>query len=455
MIVEADPSDADARAGPGRRYLQVIPSACAASKVTGVASETTSINPFETAKRQVDIVCDLVGINGGVREILKNPKRELSVNFPVRMDDGSYRVFHGYRVQYNMARGPTKGGIRYHPNVTLDEVRALAAWMTWKCAVVNLPYGGAKGGVICDPKHMSTAELERLTRRYASEIAPLIGPEMDIPAPDVYTDSQTMAWIMDTYSMLKGYSVPGVITGKPIALGGSEGRGEATGRGCAYVIREAAPHAGVKLKGATVAVQGFGNAGSVAANILHDELGAKIVAISDSRGGIHQPAGLNPHEVEAHKRKTGSVVGFPGASSVTNEALLELKVDVLIPAALENVITRRNADKIEARIVAEAANGPTVPEADEILFQKKITVLPDILANAGGVTVSYFEWAQDIQGFFWSLDEVNQRLERVMVRSYAEVHKEAEQRHIHNRTAAYVVAIGKVVDAIQRRGIYP
>jgi glutamate dehydrogenase (NAD(P)+) len=418
-------------------------------------ADKSTINPFETAKKQVDIVCDLININGGVREMLKAPKRELTVNFPVLMDSGDHRIFTGYRVQYNMARGPCKGGIRYHPGVTLDEVRALSAWMTWKCAVVGLPYGGAKGGVICDPKHMSRIELERLTRRFAFEIAPIIGPEMDIPAPDVYTDSQTMAWIMDTYSMIKGYSVPGVTTGKPIAIGGSEGRGEATGRGCAYVIREAAPFAKVKVKGASVAVQGFGNAGSVAANLLHDEQGAKIVAVSDSQGGIHNPAGLNPHEVEAHKAKTGTVVGFPGARSVSNEELLELKVDVLIPAALENVITKKNADKIQAKIVAEAANGPTVPEADKILYDKKIVVLPDILANAGGVTVSYFEWAQDIQGFFWTLQEVNQRLEQVMVSSYAAVRKEAETRQVNNRTAAYVVAISRVVDAIQRRGIYP
>jgi len=354
-----------------------------------------------------------------------------------------------------MARGPTKGGIRYHPGVTLDEVRALAAWMTWKCAVVNIPYGGAKGGVICDPKHMSQGELERLTRRYATEIAPIIGPEMDIPAPDVYTDSQTMAWIMDTYSMLKGYSVPGVVTGKPISLGGSEGRGEATGRGCAYVIREAAPHAGVKVHGGTVAVQGFGNAGSVAAKILHDEQGAKIVAASDTKGGIWNAEGMNPHAIEAHKVKTGSVVGFPGSKQITNEEVLESKADILIPAALENQITSKNANKIQAKIVAEAANGPTVPEADKILYERKVVVLPDVLANAGGVTVSYFEWAQDIQGFYWSLEEVNQRLERVMVRSYADVHKVAEERHVHNRTAAYVVSIQRVVDAIRIRGIYP
>ncbi|MGA8663827.1 MAG: Glu/Leu/Phe/Val dehydrogenase [Thermoplasmata archaeon] len=418
-------------------------------------SGSESINPFETAKQQVDIVADILGLTPGVREVLKHPKRELTVNFPVRLDDGSYKVFTGYRVQYNMARGPTKGGIRYHPGVTLDEVRALAAWMTWKCAVVNIPYGGAKGGVICDPKHMSQGELERLTRRYATEIAPIIGPEMDIPAPDVYTDSQTMAWIMDTYSMLKGYSVPGVVTGKPISLGGSEGRGEATGRGCAYVIREAAPHAGVKVHGGTVAVQGFGNAGSIAAKILHDEQGAKIVAASDTKGGIWNAEGMNPHAIEAHKVKTGSVVGFPGSKQITNEEVLEAKADILIPAALENQITSKNANKIQAKIVAEAANGPTVPEADKILYERKVVVLPDVLANAGGVTVSYFEWAQDIQGFYWSLEEVNQRLERVMVRSYADVHKVAEERHVHNRTAAYVVAIQRVVDAIRIRGIYP
>ncbi|MGI0071911.1 MAG: Glu/Leu/Phe/Val family dehydrogenase [Thermoplasmata archaeon] len=418
-------------------------------------ANTSTINPFETAKQQVDIVADLIGLDPGVRGVLKHPKRELTVNFPVRMDDGSYRVYTGYRVQYNMARGPTKGGIRYHPQVTLDEVRALAAWMTWKCAVVNIPYGGAKGGVVCDPKHLSAGELERLTRRYASEIAPIIGPEMDIPAPDVYTDSQTMAWIMDTYSMLKGYSVPGVVTGKPISLGGSEGRGEATGRGCAYVVREAAKDLGLKVKGATVAIQGFGNAGSVAGNILNDEQGAKIVAVSDSKGGIYKADGFNPHAVVEHKHKTGSVVGFPGAKAISNDEVLETKADILIPAALENQITKKNADKIQAKIVAEAANGPTLPEADTVLFQKKITVLPDVLANAGGVTVSYFEWAQDIQGYFWGLEEVNSRLERTMVRSYADVHRVATERKVHNRTAAYVLAIQRVVDAIKIRGIYP
>ena len=420
-----------------------------------MASSSSTVNPFETAKQQVDIVADLIGLDKGVREVLKHPKRELTVNFPVQMDDGTYRVYTGYRVQYNMARGPTKGGIRFHPQVTLDEVRALAAWMTWKCAVVNIPYGGAKGGVICDPKHMSKNELERLTRRYASEISMMIGPEIDIPAPDVYTDSQTMAWIMDTYSMQKGYSVPGVVTGKPISLGGSQGRGEATGRGCAYVIREAAKDLGLKVKGASVAVQGFGNAGSVAANLLFDEQGAKIVAASDSRGGIYKADGFNPHALEEHKAKTGSVVGFPGSKPISNEELLAAKVDILVPAALENQITKKNADKIQAKIVGEAANGPTLPEADTVLYEKKIAVMPDVLANAGGVTVSYFEWAQDIQGYYWSLDEVNPRLERVMVQSYNDVHKVAQERKVHHRTAAYVVAIQRVVDAMRLRGTYP
>ena len=420
-----------------------------------MAKEAASPNPFEIAKQQIDIVADLLHLNGGVRQVLKSPKRELTVNFPVRMDDGSFRVYTGYRVQYSMARGPTKGGIRYHPQVSLDEVRALAAWMTWKCAVVNIPYGGAKGGIICDPKHMSVSELERLTRRFTTEISPIIGPEVDIPAPDVYTDSQTMAWIMDTFSMQKGFSVPGVVTGKPISLGGSEGRGEATGRGCAYTIREAAKELGLKMKGATVAVQGFGNAGSVCANILNDEQGAKIIAVSDSRGGIMNPEGFNPHSVEEYKKKTGSVVGFPGSKPISNEEILAAKCDVLVPAALENQLTAHNADKVQAKIVAEAANGPTLPEADTIFFQKGITVLPDILANAGGVTVSYFEWAQDLQGFFWSLDEVNQRLERVMVRSYADTRRIAQQYKIHNRSAAYVLAIQRVVDAIKTRGFYP
>ncbi len=420
-----------------------------------MTNNSGSINPFETAQRQVDIVAKVLNLDPGTISILKHPKRELTVNFPVRMDDGSYRVFTGYRVQYNMARGPCKGGIRYHPQVSLDEVRALAAWMTWKCAVVNLPYGGAKGGVICDPKHMSKGELERLTRRFASEISPIIGPEMDVPAPDVYTDSQTMAWIMDTYSMERGYSVPGVVTGKPLSIGGSEGRGEATGRGVMYVVREAAKDLKLDVKRATVAIQGFGNAGSVAGNLIQRELGSKIIAVSDSRGGIHNPAGFDLAAVEAHKQKTGSVVNFPGSKPVGNDELLGLDCDVLIPAALENQITRENAKGVKAKIVAEAANGPTTPEADDILFSNKVTVLPDILANAGGVTVSYFEWVQDLQGYFWEVHDVNARLEKVMSASYRAVADLARKHGVHNRTAAYVLAIGRVTEAMKVRGIYP
>jgi glutamate dehydrogenase (NAD(P)+) len=414
-----------------------------------------AINPFDVAKEQIEIVADLLGLERGLRAVLKEPKRELIVHFPVKRDDGSLDVFTGYRVQYNMARGPCKGGIRYHPAVTLDEVRALAAWMTWKCAVVDIPYGGAKGGVVCDPGKLSHGEIERLTRRYTSEIAFVIGPEVDIPAPDVNTDGQTMAWIIDTYSMQKGYSVPGVVTGKPISLGGSEGRREATGRGVAVVVREAAKDHGLRMKGAAVAVQGFGNVGSAAADILHDEQGAKIVALSDVNGGIYRPEGLNPHAVEAHRNKTGTVVGFPGSRSITNEELLELPVDVLVPAALESQITEKNADRIRAKIVGEGANGPTVPAADRVLFEKGVTVLPDVLANAGGVTVSYFEWSQNVQGYYWSLDEVNERLERVLVRSYREVSAIAKERRVHPRTAAYVLAIGRVVEAMRMRGIYP
>jgi glutamate dehydrogenase (NAD(P)+) len=420
-----------------------------------MTNNSGSINPFETAQRQVDIVAKVLNLDPGTTSILKHPKRELTVNFPVRMDDGSYRVYTGYRVQYNMARGPCKGGIRYHPQVSLDEVRALAAWMTWKCAVVNLPYGGAKGGVICDPKHMSKGELERLTRRFASEISPIIGPEMDVPAPDVYTDSQTMAWIMDTYSMERGYSVPGVVTGKPLSIGGSEGRGEATGRGVMYVVREAAKDLHLDLKKATVAIQGFGNAGSVAGNLIQKELGSRIVALSDSRGGIHNPAGLDIAAVEAHKQKTGSVVNFPGSKPISNQEILALDCDVLIPAALENQITRDNAKGVKAKIVAEAANGPTTPEADDILFANKVTVLPDILANAGGVTVSYFEWVQDLQGYFWEVHDVNSRLEKVMSASYRAVADLARKHGVHNRTAAYVLAIGRVTEAMKVRGIYP
>jgi glutamate dehydrogenase/leucine dehydrogenase len=412
-------------------------------------------NPFEIAQRQVDIAAKILGLDDGMREFLKHPKRELTVNFPVRMDDGNYKMFQGYRVQFNMSRGPCKGGIRYHPDVSLDEVRALAAWMTWKCAVMKLPYGGAKGGIICDPKHMSKGELERMTRRFASEIAPIIGPEKDVPAPDVYTDSQTMAWIMDTFSVLKGYSVPGVVTGKPLAIGGSEGRGEATGRGCMIATREAAKRQNLKLKGASVAVQGFGNAGTVAAYLMERELGTKTIAISDSQGGIFNKNGMVVQKVMDYKAKNGSVVGFPGSQKMSNKELLETECDVLIPAALENQITRDNARNIRAKISAEAANGPTTPEADEVLFKNKVTVLPDILANAGGVTVSYFEWVQDLQGYFWTEADVNAKLDQVMTSSYKAVADLAEKHGVNNRTGAYLLSIDRVAEATRLRGFYP
>ncbi|MBE3574995.1 MAG: Glu/Leu/Phe/Val dehydrogenase [Firmicutes bacterium] len=385
---------------------------------------------------------------------MRSPRATLEVNFPVKMDDGSVQVFTGFRVQHNTARGPAKGGIRFHPAVTLDEVKALAMWMTWKCAVVDIPFGGGKGGVICDPKRLSPAELERLTRRFTSEISAFIGPDRDIPAPDVYTNAQTMGWIADTYSMHHGHFIPAVVTGKPLALGGSLGRNEATARGCVFVIQEAAQHLGMVLPGATVVVQGFGNAGSVAARLLH-QLGCRVVAVSDSKGGIYDAAGLDPDQVLAHKQKTGSVVGFAGAESIGNAELLELPCDVLVPAALENQITEENAGRLRARLVAEAANGPTTPEADRILYQRGIWVLPDILANAGGVTVSYFEWVQNLQFFYWTEEEVNQRLRQTMQRSFRAVWEIAQAQQVDMRTAAYMLAVRRVADAIQARGIYP
>ena len=414
-----------------------------------------TLNPFEVARRQIDRVGKRLNLDPGLLEILKHAKRELIVNFPVKMDDGSIKVFTGYRVQFNDALGPFKGGIRYHWNVSLDEVRALAAWMTWKCSVMGLPFGGAKGGVVCNPKKMSRGELERLTRRFASAISIIIGPDKDIPAPDVYTDSQTMAWIMDTISMNVGYAVPGVVTGKPIAIGGSQGRDEATSRGLMYATREAAKRLGIKMRGATVAVQGYGNVGYHYARLMHDEMGAKVLAVSDSTGGIHSEAGLNPIEVLSFKEKTGTVQGFPGTKKITNEDLLELEVDILAPCALENVITSMNAPRIRAKLVAEGANGPTTPEADDILFKRGITGLPDILANGGGVTVSYFEWVQNLQEFFWTKTEVDAKLEGQMVRAFERVWETAQREKIDLRQAAYMVAIQRVVDAYKVRGIYP
>ena len=414
-----------------------------------------TLNPFEVAQKQIDRAGQKLNLDPGLLEVLKHPRRELTVNFPVKMDDGSVKVFTGYRVQYNDARGPFKGGIRYHWNVSIDEVRALACWMTWKCAVMDIPYGGAKGGIICNPKEMSRAENERMTRRYASEISIIIGPEKDIPAPDVYTDSQTMAWIMDTISMHKGFAVPGVVTGKPLAIGGSLGRDEATARGAMYATREAGKKLKLNPKGATVAVQGYGNAGYHYARLMHEELGSKIVAVSDSKGGIYSEKGLEPREVLAYKEKTGSVVGFPGSKKITNEELLELEVDILGPCALENVITSENAPRVRAKISAEGANGPTTPEADAVLEARGVRVIPDILANAGGVVVSYFEWVQDLQSFFWTEQEINERLERLLVRAYREVVATGREKGVDLRTAALIRAIERVAEAIMILGIYP
>jgi glutamate dehydrogenase/leucine dehydrogenase len=389
-----------------------------------------------------------------MRGILSVPKRQLLVSIPVKMDNGTVRVFEGFRVQYNIARGPAKGGIRYHPDVTLDEVKALAAWMTWKCATVGIPYGGGKGGVRVDPHLLSQGELERMTRRYAVEIAPIIGAHIDIPAPDVYTNEQTMAWIMDTISMMTGGAQLGIVTGKPIALGGSLGRAEATARGCQFTIREACKVLGINLNGARVAVQGFGNAGSIAARLLHED-GAKIIAVTDTKGGIFNPNGFDPAAALKHKGETGSVIGFKDTEFISNADVLTLACEILVPAALENQINLDNAHLIKARIVAEAANGPVTPGADRVLFDKGIFDIPDILANAGGVTVSYFEWVQDQYGFFWTDKEVNQYLEKTMVNAFHEVYEKAQQYKVHLRTGAYCLAVSRVAEATRVRGIFP
>ena len=415
---------------------------------------TEELNPFQIAMRQFDTAAEKCGLEPGLREVLRRPRRALSLSLPVKMDDGSIRVFEGFRVQHSNARGPCKGGIRYHPGVTIDEVKALASWMTWKCAIVNIPFGGAKGGIVCDPRHLSKNELERLTRRYAYEISPIIGPDRDIPAPDVYTDSQTMAWIMDTYSMTHGNSSPGVVTGKPTYLGGSFGRNEATARGCLFVVRSACETLGINLKGATIVIQGFGNAGGIAAELLAQQ-GAVIIAVSDTGGCIVNRKGLDVAPLLAHKAKTGSVTGFAGSEPITNDALLALPCDILVPAALENQITLENVDTIQAHIIAEAANGPTTPGADEALHRREIMVIPDILANAGGVTVSYFEWVQDLQELFWDEDDVNRRLERVMVKSFNDVHAMAKKHDVDLRTGAYILAIDRVATATRSRGIWP
>ena len=415
---------------------------------------TAAINPWHVAQRQFDLAAEKLNLDPGLRQVLREPRRELTVHFPVKLDDGSVKVYTGYRVQHNLGRGPAKGGIRYHQDVSLDEVKALAMWMTWKCAVVAIPYGGGKGGVIVDPKQLSRREIEGLTRRYATEISVLIGPERDIPAPDVNTNAQTMAWIMDTYSMHVGHTVPGVVTGKPISLGGSEGRNEATARGAVFCIAEAAHHLGMDLHRCRVAIQGFGNAGSIAATLIAAE-GATIVAVSDSSGGIYNPEGLDPARVGAWKKEHGTVVGVPGSDAISNEALLEVDCDVLIPAALEGQISARNAGNIKAKIVAEAANGPTTPEADDILYQRGVFVIPDILCNAGGVTVSYFEWVQDLNRDHWSETTVNTKLKEIMVRSFDEVLEMAHRESVNNRMAAYLLAVDRVASATALRGPYP
>ena len=411
-------------------------------------------DPWLNAQRQFDNAAEILNLSPGLRGVLREVRRELLVRFPVKMDDGSLQVYEGYRVQHNTTRGPAKGGLRFHPATNLEEVKALAMWMTWKCALANLPYGGAKGGVVVDPSALSSRELERLTRRFASEIALLIGPDSDIPAPDVNTSGQVMAWIMDTLSMEAGYSIPAVVTGKPLDIGGSEGRPAATGRGVTIVALETCRRLKREPQSVSVAVQGFGNVGSVSAQLMHGA-GFRICAVSDVFGGIYNPAGLDVNALIAHRSSTGSVKDFPDAQAVTNEELLELPVDLLVPAALENQITARNAGLIKAEIIVEGANGPTTPDADLILEKRGITVVPDILANAGGVTVSYFEWVQDLQSFFWEEGEINARLERIMRRAFEQMCEQSERHGCSLRLGAYLVAVKRVADATAVRGIYP
>ena len=416
--------------------------------------ETTMVqhaNPFLNAQRQLLTAVEQLGLDRAVYEVLKEPERVIIVSIPVRMDDGSLRTFTGYRAQHTLVTGPAKGGIRFHPDVTLDEVKALSMWMTFKCAVMQLPFGGGKGGVVCNPKTMSRGELERLSRGYVRAIASALGPELDIPAPDVYTDAQVMGWMMDEYSRIVGKDQPGVITGKPLVLGGSAGRSEATAFGCVVAARETARYQGWELEGATAVIQGFGNAGSISARMLH-ELGVRIIAVSDSSGTAYDPRGMDPAALLAHKRRTGSVRGFPGSQEIPPDELLTLECDILIPAALENVITAQNAPQIRARLIVEAANGPTTPEADPILFKRGITVVPDILANAGGVTVSYFEWVQNLNRWYWSEEKVNRRLERAMVQACQRVFRLASEHRVNLREAAYMAALERVAAALKARG---
>jgi glutamate dehydrogenase (NAD(P)+) len=411
-------------------------------------------NPFELAQQQLQRVAATFGIDQNIINVLRQCKKATVVSVPVSMDDGTIRTFDGYRVQHNIARGPSKGGIRYHADVTLDEVKALAMWMTWKCALMNIPFGGAKGGVVCNPKELSKLELQKMTRRYTSEIINEIGPEKDIPAPDVGTDPSVMAWIFDTYSMNKGHSVLGVVTGKPLNVGGSLGRLEATSRGCLYCIREALRKQDRSIAGTTVAIQGFGNVGSFLAQFLAEE-GAVVVAVSDSVGGVYNQKGLDVSAVRAHKQETGQISGLRGAEPISNEDLLLIECDVLAPCALEQVITPENADKIRAKIICEGANGPTTPAGDDILEERGIIVLPDVLANAGGVVVSYFEWVQGLQEYFWKENEVNARLNDIMTRAFNETWQTMESRGASMRISAYGLAVQRVAQATLTRGLYP
>ena len=409
------------------------------------------VNPLQVAQAQLKQACDQLNLDPGVYELLKEPARVMVVSIPVKMDSGEVKTFIGYRAQHTDVMGPAKGGVRFHPDVTLDEVKALSMWMTFKCQVMGLPYGGGKGGVVCHPKELSPGELERLSRGYIRAVAPIVGPEIDIPAPDVYTNAQVMAWMMDEFSSIRGYSTPGIITGKPLILGGSFGRPSATGQGCVYAIREAAALAQMDLSQATAVVQGFGNVGGTAAHLLH-EMGVKVIGVSDSTGNAYNPAGLDPKALAAHKRATGSVKGFPGSQEVPAQEFLNLACDILVPAALENVITKENAGGIQATIIAEAANGPTTPEADGILFERGKLVIPDILANAGGVTVSYFEWVQNTTQFYWNEAEVATRLEEMMVAAFHRVYEMSQRQQVDLRTAAYMVALDRIAEAMKLRG---
>ena len=406
---------------------------------------------YEVVLKQLDDAATELNLDPQVKALLKEPVRSLSVAVPVRMDNGSVRVFKGFRCQHNDALGPTKGGIRFHPQVEEAEVQALAAWMTFKCSLVGIPYGGAKGGVLCNPKEMSKGELERLSRGFIQAISPIIGPDKDIPAPDVYTNAQVMSWFMDEFSKIKGVNTPGLVTGKPLVIGGSYGRDSATARGLMYTVREAAKEMGMDLNGATVVVQGYGNAGNFSAKFLQ-ELGATLIAANDSSGGIYNPDGMDAFDLKEYKDEHGELIGYPGSQEISNEDLLTLECDILVPAAMENQINEKNAHKIKAKMIAEAANGPTTPEADKILNEKGVVVIPDVLANAGGVTVSYFEWVQNMYNYYWDKEEVDNKLEKIMVNAFERVHKKHQDSGVSYRVAAYMVAIERLTEAMRARG---